>query len=348
MNNKLYIFTLTIIFLILNNCLKGDDGAFYASGNNLIPLENTSIELKKEYLNLTFAENNMVKVDILFNFYNPGPETELIVGFVTPPAEGAVSDKELNHPHISDFKILFDDVIQDYKIHRMDSSNFSKLSGEVDGRDFIYYFNIKFKSGENIIKHSYKYRGGSSIDGINRFDYRLTTGKTWANGQIDDFYLNIRFNENTYVNIPAYFKNDKLIEWNAYGVSKIRNDINNNKKLKAYFNPGGLSTHIKNFKPDYDLYIDIIRAFPEDIDFLYTRLNRSIETSTNDELRIMKNSIFAFKGYNFKSEDLFEYFSQYAWYFPDLKVKNDINILNENERKLFDIIIKEINKRHSE
>jgi hypothetical protein len=329
----------------VNNHLEGNDGGFYASGNNLIPLENTSIELRKEYLNLTFIENSIVKVDIMFNFYNPGQETELIVGFVTPPAYGAVPREEINHPHISDFKVLFENEIQKYKVHRIDSTNFKKTDGRANGSDFIYYFTIKFKPGENIIKHSYSYKGGFSIDRTSRFDYRLTTGKTWANGQIDDFYLNIRFNENTYVSIPAYFEKDKLIEWNEYGISKIRNDLKNKNRLKAYFNPGGLNTHIKDFKPDYDLDIDIIRAYPEDIDFLYTGLSRSLESSTKEELWIMKNSFFAIKGYKFKNKKLFEYFSQFAWYFPDPKVQNDLSILDDNERKLFEKVVQEINRR---
>ena len=37
---------------------------------------------------------------------------------------------------------------------------------------------------------------------------------------------------------------------------------------------------------------------------------------SKDELRILRNAIFAINGYRFKSNDLAEYFSQFDWYTP--------------------------------
>ena len=83
-----YKFNFLIIPLFfLCNILTANDGGFYASGNTLIPLSKTSIELRKEYLNLTFEDNGFLRVDIQFEFFNPGNETELIVGFVNAAIE---------------------------------------------------------------------------------------------------------------------------------------------------------------------------------------------------------------------------------------------------------------------
>jgi len=82
-----------LLFLILfTNKIIADDGVFFAQGDNLIPLEETNIELQKEILILDRQsgsnpkENRNLNVNIYFEFYNPNSEVEKFVGFVTPPA----------------------------------------------------------------------------------------------------------------------------------------------------------------------------------------------------------------------------------------------------------------------
>jgi hypothetical protein len=343
-----YKFNFLIIpFLFLCNILSADDGGFYASGNTLIPLSKTSIELRKEFLNLTFEDNGLLRVDIQFEFFNPGNETELIVGFVTPPADGVLSQEEINHPQISDFQVMFEGSIQDFKVQRLDSTGFTEFNNKINGRDYIYYFKLHFKSGENIIKHSYKYRGGFNLDGTNRYQYRLTTGKSWANHQIDEFYLNINFGENKYAGIPTLLEKNREINWHTFGVSALKKDLLGQEKIKVYFKSGGICTEIMNFKPDYDLNIDLIGIYPEDLLYFYSGLGPNINSSSIKELRIMKNAFYAKRGYKFKDEDLLNYFSQYAWYFPDPHVKNDIELLSDKEKEWFNEIVNEINRRES-
>lgn len=81
-----FIFILLVTFF---QETKANDGVFYATGNTLVPLKETTIRLKKEILNLE-RKGDWVQVDIYFEFFNPGPEKELTVGFVTPPADGDV------------------------------------------------------------------------------------------------------------------------------------------------------------------------------------------------------------------------------------------------------------------
>ena len=55
-----------------------------------------------------------------------------------------------------------------------------------------------------------------------------------------------------------------------------------------------------------------------------------LEWRSKDELRIMRNWIFARHGYSFKSEDLQEYFSQFPWYYPEST--NVTHLLNQVEK----------------
>lgn len=50
---KNFPFFLLLLPVLLPGLLWANDGVFYAQGNHLIPVKETSIELKKEVLNLT-------------------------------------------------------------------------------------------------------------------------------------------------------------------------------------------------------------------------------------------------------------------------------------------------------
>ena len=91
--SKLILFI--TFFLTISNYAFGNDGGFYANGNTLFPLKNTNIELKKEVLYLTL-DKAFLRVNINFTFYNPSDEQTILVGFVTPPADGVVTDEEKN------------------------------------------------------------------------------------------------------------------------------------------------------------------------------------------------------------------------------------------------------------
>jgi YARHG domain len=339
-------FGLTFLLLMAITYARCDDGAFFASGNTLFPLQETSIELKKEYLNLTFNDQSILGVDILFEFYNPGEDKEILVGFVTPPADGVIPEKEiLNHPQISDFKVLIGHNLLHYEVNRVDSTSFNVLNGNASGDDFIYYFKVKFKHGLTNIQHSYNYKGGISTDAISRFEYRLTTGKNWANKQIDEFNINIYFGKNKYFEIPANLEGDKLIEWNLYGVGRLSNSIKN-QYIEGYFLSGGINAVITNFKPQYDLNINL--KIPEQ-EYLkehkYPYYDHNFDSLSNDELWKMKNSYFATKGYKFENKVLYEYFLNYVWYIPDPNIINDNGLITDYEKRDFDSIVNEINKR---
>ena len=58
---------------------------------------------------------------------------------------------------------------------------------------------------------------------------------------------------------------------------------------------------------------------------------------SSDELAIIRNTIYAKRGYKFKRKEYQKYFGAKGWY---KGTTNKQNILNKNEQKLVDIIVK--------
>ena len=54
----------------------------------------------------------------------------------------------------------------------MESTGFKVNSKIAEGYDFVYYFTIKFTKGVTVVRHSYLYKGGGSVEAKQDFDYR--------------------------------------------------------------------------------------------------------------------------------------------------------------------------------
>ena len=323
---------------------RANDGVFYATGNTLIPLKETSIRLKKEILNLE-RKGDWMQVDIYFEFFNPGPEKELTVGFVTPPAEGDVGEEDARHPYIKDFMVMVGDKLLPYRVAQLKETGFKVDLKVASGYDFVYYFKIKFLKGLTVIRHSYLYRGGASVEAKVDFNYRLTTGTTWANSAIEDFELNVNFGDDSYFAVPAGF-GATTVNWTIIGIGRLSAPVNFNpydemgggaKLRMAYLRKGKLQLRASNFKPQKDLALIVFQLHNEvklwcdkgvkndfaDIMELVWGDSVEIEVAklSDLELRLYRNLNYARMGYDFKEEALKILFSKYNWYIPDPAVK---------------------------
>lgn len=119
------ILPLLLLLLIFSDIIA-DDGVFFAIGNNLIPLEETTIELRKEILILN-GKGNPIDISVYFEFFNPGDDMERLVGFVTPPADGVIDDSLKGHPQIYNFKVIVNDQLLEYKVASIDSTEFTSI-----------------------------------------------------------------------------------------------------------------------------------------------------------------------------------------------------------------------------
>jgi hypothetical protein len=346
--------------------VHANDGVFYAQGNHLVPVKETVVELKKEILKLK-RNGDYMAVDVYFEFFNPGPEKTEIVGFVTPPAVGDVSDSIARHPQIKDFSAVVNNQNLSFKIARMEDTGFQSIGGEtVSGYDFVYYFEVKFKPGINLIRHQYQFRGGNSVEMEFDFGYRLTTGNMWANSEIGDFTLEIDMGERALFSLPWTFQtNDAEANWRLLGDGKIGKDqdyIFESQYRSVYTRNGAVQWKATHFHPEIDLSVvgfqilnqayawgrpDLASVVNEWLPCtLFSGYDEEcLKDLTNNQLRIMRNFIYARNGLRFKSKDLTAYFSQFIWYDPIDGLSVDKINLEDWEQKAIVAIIAEEGRR---
>lgn len=356
---------IAILVLFFNSAaFYANDGSFYASGNNLIPLQETEISLKKELLCFYVRDFNWMSVNVNFEFYNLGAEKKLTVGFVTPPADGDVTDEQQKHPMIDDFIVLVNGVELEYKIQKMKETSFSSKT-KINGEDFVYYFDVIFKPGLNTIKHTYNYKAGSSVELQRTFDYQITTGKRWANKQIDDFELQVHLDPGIFYVPATFWKDKRAIDWKIIGKGVIKKTSESlftpefelsNKIKMVHLNSGYLSFKTKNFAPDYDISIgehgwhswaskwcknqktcmnnDELSSITK-----YCSLSPYPPDSTTAEelnltqLGILRNYAYALRGVVFKNKTYSNFYSQFFWYIPDASIKPEDVKLKYAENK---------------
>lgn len=348
-----------LLIFVFSFPIFANDGVFYAQGDTLFPLQETQVQLKKEVLKFFVVEHNFAEVDVYFEFYNPAATKTVTVGFVTPSADGDVTEEAAEKPFIQQFTVNVNGKTLPYKIKRLKETTF-KLETKEDesSKDdyFVYYFPVTFKKGLNIIRHTYRYRGGESVELDRDFDYQITTGKGWANKQIDDFELQIHLDNGIFA-VPARFvKDEKLADWRIVGDGVMEENtrqwfnVENSPQVRmVHLNRGHLSFKAKNFKPDYDISFgeynwaagwasvwcdfgqECVEAESLEKVTRYFDLKPygefesvDFDEFTGKDFKYLRNYFYAVRGLDFKDEQLRKFYSQFFWYKPDktLKVEN--------------------------
>lgn len=278
---------LSVILLLLLTMIgaKANDGVFYASGNQLIPISETDISVKKEVLTITRVDDHL-EVTVYYEFFNPSKPKDLLVGFEAEPPYPYFDD-DLSfypeQPHMRNFTVLVNGERLSYEVTTAmypesvemtgyykngKFSNLTKKQAEQAIKDhdemvypffFVYHFNAHFKEGQNIVVHTYNYDLSSSVGEEFSFPYVLTAANRWANHQIDDFTLTIDMGERQSFTIePSFFKD--INDWTINGKGKK----NYTKELKEpifHIQNGNITFHKNNFHPDGELRLSKNRYY---------------------------------------------------------------------------------------
>ena len=277
---KLFI----LLFLLLSMVgVKANDGVFYASGNQLVPVTETDISVRKEVLTINRVDDHL-EVTVYYEFFNPTKPKDLLVGFeAEPPYDSYVDMTEVfpNHPHIRNFTatingerlryevahVLYDE--EDYKMHGyFKNGQFSDLSreqciktmNEYEGMGYpfyyVYHFNAHFREGLNVVQHTYDFDISNSVGEEYYFSYILTAANRWANHQIDDFTLNIDMGEReSFFMDQSFFSS--VDEWTFNGKGRVTPSGKWERQFQPMFHvqKGSISFHKDNFHPDGELHI---------------------------------------------------------------------------------------------
>ena len=270
---------LSLLFLLSYTVCCANDGAFRAAGNQLIPMYETDISVKKEILTINRISSGKVAITVYYEFFNPKANKELEVGFEAVSPSGDVNMRPVNgqHPYITKFTVNMNDeaipfkvaIVSDslyYRNGKFKSKTLTQALKEVDENDvvdflYVYHFKALFKPGLNIIKHTYTVDLSNSVSENYALQYILTAAGRWANRQIDDFTLQINMGELQDIWIRnTFFSN--VSEWQlpetAKGIhlKKNRTDKMISDTSEFFIRKGMLTFQKQNFKPIGELYIE--------------------------------------------------------------------------------------------
>jgi hypothetical protein len=347
----------TILILLFEIFSYGNDGSYLTHGSVIYPIKENKISLDKEILSFS-VRDKICQVDILFEFNNPDNiDRKVLMGFQAPTAVGDVPDELSNTNQIFDFRIIANEKILPYTIKAAECED-CELKEPKDFhflQDYpgilVYLFEFTFKPGINKINHSYAFPASTDVYIEQLYNYILTTGAKWAGGTIKNFTVQFDLGPNKYFYVEDIF--GKNANWSIIGSGKVTHkkfDYNYDDSCRLVrVLSGKLQIETKDFKPTKNIEFGIISStsfvtFPIDLDkdnvFSIDNLFLSDEIKSKEELKILRNTVYAQHGYAFKTKDLQDYFSQFEWYMPDPNLTMERIVLTEKEQQYIDAILK--------
>ncbi len=336
--------------------LFANDATYYSSGNQLVPLQETDIAVKKEVLTITLTDDNLAKVDVLYTFYNNGEDKTVLMGFESEPSSWESADYQSSgiDPHIKNFMVEVNGERLNVNNNVVHGKDF-KMAEEIKvDYTYVYSFLPTFKKGENIVHHTYSYDTSYGAYMAFNLIYKLTPAVRWANKQIDDFTLILEV-PNTAKHFLIY--NDLFAESSFEinsGVGKIRkNTIRNFENAtvnveEVTIRNGSVKWHKENFVPSDELHIrsaenikdlssyklgDTYDRGESYYSIIYPFIYNISKTFSSQGKRILRNLPYAHRGHIFKDKKLKEFFESKWWYIPDPSYDDSTKDFTEYERK---------------
>ena len=162
------LFTILIALLAIETA-KANDGAFFSKGNHLIPITESTISVKKEILTITRVADTisnwecLFKVNVYYEFFNPGPAKDLLVGFESPMPDGNGYDGTLDEayagqPFTYDFNVVMNGKKLPYQTAHV------LYNHKKDDFDFTMKTEDYYKKGKIVDMSKEQYR--KTIEGI--------------------------------------------------------------------------------------------------------------------------------------------------------------------------------------
>jgi len=350
---------LSIYISVITVFVSGNDGRYFTRGGVIYPTNESKISLDREILTFSVQEKTC-NVDILFEFNNPdNVDRKLLIGFQAPTASGDISPEIYNINQISDFKIISNGQLLPYTVKAAERKNgeFGELKEPKDVRFsienhgvFVFLFDFTFKPGKNQINHSYSFPASSNVLFNQIYNYILTTGSKWADETIKNLTVQFDLGKNKYFYVNDVF--GKNANWSIIGSGKVTNKkidfIKESSGRMIRILSGKLQIDAKDFKPTENIEFGIISEDFFDFPFRFGHKNINIvnlkinddKNYSKDELKILRNMIYAQYGYVFKNKELRDYFSQFDWYMPDPNLAMEKIELTEKEKSFINEIIK--------
>lgn len=314
------MFRKIILLLIIQvGVLYANDTAIEGAGGSLTIKESeTNISIQNEILNVDMFDDHY-QISVQYDFKNNGVEKKLMTGF--PEYKfGTQEYKPIKNFHMQ--------YISGEKI----PSSYIKVNEQINPAMEItgwYVKEVIFKA-KSITTVKLEYESDYGIAGFYQLvSYLLGTGKTWAK-DISNLHIRINNHANFWINNVG-----------------IRDDIPYEYK---YIADNIYEIHIRTYEPKIDDELSITFSdFPkfedpmDNIDYGYflfkerTINKKWLRFLSLSQLRLLRNTIYAYRGYSFKSDFLRQYFNNTDWYKPNKNFSE--SLFTENEKKNIKIIM---------
>lgn len=345
-----------------------NDGAYYASGNHLIPMMETDIRVQKEILTMQRVADGLVKITVYYEFFNPKAAKTLDVGFEARSPSGDVDGTPVkgHHPYISDFTVNLNGqnlahsvaIVTDDKYFKNGNIAQIPLKQALKSIDnvneipfnYVYHFKADFKPGVNTLTHTYFFKLSGGVEMRYELPYILTAATRWGNRRIDDFTLRINMGtfEDFYIAQDFFTSAD---EWEIEGVGKKasikKNEAVNNELTKNtshfWMREGWIVFRKKNFAPKKEFTLFGTQFYGETRPFNAAQellplplgvIDEQFTTAQNEaSLKILRNLPFARRGMVFKTPEIQNYYEKTLWYIPNPSYKAELDGLTKEEKE---------------
>jgi hypothetical protein len=350
------LFLCCLVFVSSKNAWA-NDSSYFASGNQIIPLQETDISVKKEILTMKRIADEKVRITVSYTFHNPGKEKSLLMGFEAGAPYGDVDGTPRNgeHPYIEKFSVNLNGEMIPHKVsifqpteqkerewaYHIDDLKKPQVIPEIENQNetgffYVYHFPATFPAGESQVTHSSEYAMSGSVFTQTGIDYMLSPALRWANQEIEDFTLIIDLGEFQQFHVLASFFDD-LSSWRTQGKVKIAmQDVRHqyadeaSRVMTVWQQHGSVTFTAKNFRPKGELSIISYRSMSnnEELDvkameLAFHDLPNLEEKTIKDEFsrKALANFPYARRGYVFQNQQLRAFYEKQPWYLPDPNYK---------------------------
>lgn len=276
---------MALLYMVMFVSVAANDGTYYTKGNQLIPLQETDISVKKEVLTISLMDNGYARVDVQYEFWNPGAAKRVTMGFEADPPYNYDYKfyPDGRHPSITAFTVEMNGrqlpyhnaacVADTLPLKKIDTTKHyyvwdNNWLYEDDGHNepidydagivfaYVYYFDADFQPGLNRVHHTYVYRMSTNVGSPFIVDYKLTPATRWAGGKIGDFTLTIRVDSTA----KHFYVFDSSFAGAPFAVSE---GMGKTRRATCYGDPcaevslrnGAITLHATDFRPTGELTI---------------------------------------------------------------------------------------------
>ncbi|MCR4941045.1 MAG: YARHG domain-containing protein [Treponemataceae bacterium] len=327
--NKKFFFTV-LFSLLLSSLINANDAYIEAAGGSVLPIDSPHasahpyISMKSEVIKIDL-EKDFYRVHVDFVFYNEGDSVKVKVGF---PKWHYGSSKTIE---MRNFKTSVNGKTVDYEI--IEDKGAETPLHKSDVVDSWFVREITFPS-KTTTKTSVDYDCEYGHAGFNKgVEYLFGTGKTWKNpigSQTIEITNNIGPSSIILDDRTFFIESDEWKKAEALSDAEIENIDDKIIITRKNLSPDFFDKFRLEIADDYytlypyaDLSEDNFRLGK------YRLTARDLLFFTKEQLRYMRNMIFAWHGNIFQSADLKQWLKGMDWYKPSHKV--DLSELSDIE-----------------